>query len=122
MALVCFDVDGTLEPGIGPIPVQALHDLAGQGHMVVIVSPSPLRPRNAGFPEFLSPDRKKNLLDARVAHPHVHAVYVSDNDGDDRLCAEVGFEYVYPTDFPRFLARLTTGPAASDGGAGLKSP
>ena len=56
MALLCFDVDGTLVPGIGPIPVDVLHELEGVGHKVVIVSPSPLRPPDAPFPEFLSVD------------------------------------------------------------------
>ena len=69
MALLCFDVDGTLDIGDGPIPAALLHDLENMGHDVVIVSPSPLRPKDAGFPEFLSVDRKKNLLDALEAHP-----------------------------------------------------
>lgn len=105
MALLCFDVDGTLDIADGPIPVAALHTLAEE-HMVIIVSPSPLRPKEAGFPEFLSVDRKKNLLDAREAHFHEHQGYISDNDGDDHLSAEVGFEYVHPLYFDGFLARL----------------
>lgn len=108
MALLCFDVDGTLEPGIGPIPVQILNELAEQGHMIAIVSPSPLRPKGTPFPEFLSTDRKKNLLDAREAHPHPEAVYVSDNDGDDHLASAVGFEYVHPMYWDHFLSRLLT--------------
>ena len=112
MALLCFDVDGTLDMGDGPIPLAALHTLA-QEHMVVIVSPSPLRPKDAGFPQFLSVDRKKNLLDAQEAHSsHGHVVYISDNPGDDHLSAEVGFEYVHPRDFTRFLVRLgASGPS-----------
>ncbi|MDA1096142.1 MAG: hypothetical protein O3B84_02670 [Chloroflexi bacterium] len=106
MSLLCFDVDGTLVPGLGPIPIQHLEDLAQQGHLVVIVSPSPLRPKGAPFPEFLSVDRKKNLLDARAAHPHSHAVYISDNDGDDHLCTEVDFEYVHPDFWANFRAKL----------------
>ena len=49
MALLCFDVDGTLDTGDGPIPVSVLHELNGMGHKVVIVSPSPLRPKDAGL-------------------------------------------------------------------------
>ena len=106
MALLCFDVDGTLDTGDGPIPVSVLHDLEGRGHTVVIVSPSPLRPRDAGFPEFLSVDRKKNLLDALQAHPSDRPVYISDNDGDDALSAEVDFEYVHPLFWQGFHSRL----------------
>ncbi len=107
MALLCFDVDGTLESGDGPIPVSVLNDLENMGHTVVIVSPSPLRPRDAGFPEFLSVDRKKNLLDAREAYPNERPVYISDNDGDDALSAEVNFEYVHPLFWNPFYTRLT---------------
>ena len=59
MALLCFDVDGTLEPGIGPIPMKELEELADEGHVIVIVSPSPLRPKETPYQEFLSTDRKK---------------------------------------------------------------
>ena len=108
MALLCFDVDGTLEQSEGPIPLQALHDLSAQGHMIVIVSPSPLRPKNEPVPEFLSVDRRKNLRDARQEYPHEQAVYISDNDGDDVLSSEVDFEYVHPVNWDRFLAKLNT--------------
>jgi hypothetical protein len=107
MALLCFDVDGTLDSGLGPIPFSALQELERRGHKVVIVSPSPLRPKGTPFPEFLSVDRKRNLLDARAAFPHPQVVYVSDNPGDDHLCAEVGFEYVDPMFWTRWVARLT---------------
>lgn len=106
MALLCFDVDGTLVPGIGPIPVDVLHELEGVGHKVVIVSPSPLRPPHAPFPEFLSVDRKKNLLDAQAANPGEHPVYISDNEGDDHLSAEVNFEYVHPDYWAAFREKL----------------
>ncbi|MCH7786047.1 MAG: hypothetical protein IIC22_00925 [Chloroflexi bacterium] len=106
VALLCFDVDGTLEQSEGPIPLQALHDLSAQGHLIVIVSPSPLRPKNEPFPEFLSVDRRKNLRDARQEYPHEQAVYISDNDGDDVLSSEVDFEYVHPVNWDRFLAKL----------------
>ncbi len=108
MALLCFDVDGTLDTGDGPIPVSVLHDLEGMGHEVVIVSPSPLRPKDAGFPEFLSVDRKKNLLDALEAHPDDRPVYISDNEGDDKLSEEVNFEYVHPLFWTPFYTRLTS--------------
>ena len=108
MALLCFDVDGTLDTGDGPIPASVLHDLEGMGHKVVIVSPSPLRPKDAGFPEFLSVDRKKNLLDALEAHPDDRPVYISDNDGDDKLSEEVKFEYVHPLFWTPFYTRLTS--------------
>ena len=105
MALLCFDVDGTLDMGDGPIPLAALHALA-QEHMVVIVSPSPLRPKDAGFPEFLSVARKKNLLEAQAANPGEHPVYISDNEGDDHLSAEVNFEYVHPDYWAAFREKL----------------
>ncbi|MBI4234380.1 MAG: hypothetical protein HY686_08065 [Chloroflexi bacterium] len=104
--LFCFDVDGTLEPGLGPIPVRALRDLVAQGHSVVIVSPSSLRPKGEGFPEFLSRDRQKNLLDAAAAYSQLRPVYVSDNEGDDQLCEQVGFTYVDPRYFAQFLDSL----------------
>ena len=107
MALLCFDVDGTLVPGIGPIAVEELHELEAAGHRVVIVSPSPLRPAPAPFPEYLSVDRKKNLLAAQAAHPGQHPVYISDNDGDDHLSAEVKFEYVHPNYWAAFKEKLT---------------
>ncbi len=106
MALLCFDVDGTLVSGIGPIPVEELHALEASGHRVVIVSPSPLRPNPPPFPEYLSVDRKKNLLEAQAAHPGQHPVYISDNDGDDHLSAEVGFEYVHPNYWTAFRDNL----------------
>ena len=67
--------------------------LEARGHTVVIVSPSPLRPEGLGFPEFLSVDRKKNLLDAAAAYPELWPVYISDNEGDDRLSQEVWVTY-----------------------------
>ena len=70
--------------------------------------PSPLRPKDAGFPEFLSVDRKKNLLDALEAHPDDRPVYISDNDGDDKLSEEVNFEYVHPLFWTPFYTRLTS--------------
>ena len=107
MALLCFDVDGTLETGLGPISVETLQALEARGHTVVIVSPSPLRPEGLGFPEFLSVNRKKNLLDAAAANPELWPVYISDNEGDDRLSQEVGFTYVDPRHFTRFLESLS---------------
>ena len=106
MALLCFDVDGTLEPGIGPIPMKELDNLADDGHVIVIVSPSPLRPKETPYQEFLSTDRKKNLLDAREAYPEGEAVYISDNEGDDTLSTTVGFSYVHPMYWEQFLSRL----------------
>ena len=106
MALLCFDVDGTLVPGIGPIAVNELHELKAAGHRVVIVSPSPLRPAPPPFPEYLSVDRKKNLLDAQAANPGERPVYISDNEGDDHLSAEVAFEYVHPNYWAAFREKL----------------
>jgi hypothetical protein len=51
-ALVCFDVDGTLETSAGPVTVEQLRRLEAAGVAVAIVSPSPARP--PGFPEFIS--------------------------------------------------------------------
>ena len=98
--IVCFDVDGTLDCGGGPVPVARLNELVAQGHAMIIVSTSLNRPQ--GFVEVLSRmyKRKDSLEEVKKRYPQGGLfLYVSDNPGDDEVCRATGFTYVRPEDF-----------------------
>jgi hypothetical protein len=96
-ALVCFDVDGTLETSAGPVTVEQLRRLEAAGVAVAIVSPSPARP--PGFPEFIAgATRHENLAAAVAAFPAALRLYVSDNN-DQAEAVAAGFIYVDRLEF-----------------------
>lgn len=112
--LVCFDCDGTIfttdhfGPGAPvsqrPVPLRRLAALAAAGAQIVIVSPSDACEK-LPYPRILAasgdtvPDRVDALREAVRRYPADLCLYVSDNQGDDRVAREAGFCYVHPDDF-----------------------
>lgn len=110
MNLYAFDCDGTLEHGGGPIGLRTLKRLEKQGHIVVIVSDSPVCsclwntvfPYISGAEEGLSRTkaRKRALLRTKKIYDDCDKyIYVSDDAGDHKIADKTGYEYIHPEDF-----------------------
>lgn len=98
--IILFDVDGTLDCGGGPVPVERLRELVSAGYTIITVSFSTNRP--SGFIEIPSnaENRRDSLEEAKRRHPEEKLfLYVSDNPGDATLAQELGYCYMYPSSF-----------------------
>lgn len=89
MTLYAFNAD--------TVPVSRLHQLQGQGHKVVLVSPSAERPE--GFAVYVSGDMEQNLRDAASLYPEqTDRAYVSDN-GDMGVARDLEWRYIWGREF-----------------------
>lgn len=106
MILIAFDIDGTVETGNPPGPVQwaKVRELMTFSFIhVAIVSPSPFRPKD-DTPSYVGgATRATNLKHFAGEHPKVWLrLYVSDN-GDLDQAAEAGFTYIDARNFANGL-------------------
>jgi hypothetical protein len=105
--LIAFDCDETLNISNGIIDILTLNNINIPPYIqVVIVSESSFCSQ-LPFPKIINDNilrprhitRFENLLTAALRYPSLLNIYVSDNDGDDKIAENAGFVYVHPKDF-----------------------
>ena len=106
LAVVSFDIDGTMQFGNppGPVSVEVARRLADLGHVVGSASDRTRSDQSALWDqhglEVSFVGGKHHLHEVRSRFVADHYVHIGDTDVDEHYARLAGFEFVWVTDFP----------------------